>query len=71
MITLKDMKLTFYIKENSWDRIITDMNGNIIWEFLDMPILEEDKTLEKFTAWKEQMCALPVWKIINFEIVEL
>lgn len=70
-ITLKNMKLTFYIKDNTWDRVITDMNGNKIWEYLDLPILEEDKDIARLNAWKEQMCALPVWNIVDFEIVGL
>lgn len=68
---LKEMKLTFYIKSNTWDRIITDMNGKVIWEYLDLPICDEDKTLEKLNAWKDQMCSLPVWNIVDFEIVGL
>lgn len=63
---LKDMKLIFSRNEDTWDKVITDLNGNIIFEERGIKLFPEMIDKEYFDDWENQMKNNP-----NFNIVEV
>lgn len=63
---LKPMKLIFSSDGNTWDKVITDLRGNIILEQRGLKLFPEMNNKEYFDAWEEQMKNNP-----NFNIVEI
>jgi len=66
-ITLKDMKLIFNINaaENTWERRVEDLDGNLIWTNGTEILLEDQRAL--LDDWETQMRSLPVWNIVEHE----
>ncbi len=64
---IKPMKLTFSRNEDTWDKIITDIEGNIIFEQRGLILLEEHITKEYFDGWETQMKGLPSFNITETE----
>ena len=66
-ITLKDMKLIFNINaaEDTWERRVEDLNGNLIWTNGTEILLEDQRAL--LDDWETQMRSLPVWNIVEHE----
>lgn len=65
-MVLKDMKLIFSRNEDTWDKVITDLNGNIIFEEKGIKLFPEMINKEYFDDWENQMKNNP-----NFNIVEV
>lgn len=63
---LKDMKLIISRNNDSWDKVITDLNGNIIFEQRGLKLFPEMNNEEYFDNWENQMKNNP-----NFNIVEV
>ena len=66
-ITLKDMKLIFNINatEDTWERRVEDLDGNLIWTNGTEILLEDQRAL--LDDWETQMRSLPVWNIVEHE----
>jgi hypothetical protein len=64
---IKPMKLTFSRNGDTWDKIITDIEGNIIFEQRGLILLEEHITEEYFDNWENQMKGLPIFNITEIE----
>ena len=64
---IKPMKLTFSRNGDTWDKIITDIEGNIIFEQRGLILLEEHITKEYFDNWENQMKGLPYFNITETE----
>jgi hypothetical protein len=64
---IKPMKLTFSRNGDTWDKIITDIEGNIIFEQRGLILLEENLTEEYFDNWETQMKGLPSFNITETE----
>jgi hypothetical protein len=64
---IKPMKLTFSRNGDTWDKIITDIEGNIIFEQRGLILLEEHITEEYFDNWENQMKGLPIFNITETE----
>lgn len=65
-MTLKDMKLIISRNDNTWDKVITDLNDNIIFEQRGLKLFPEMIKKEYFDDWEAQMKNNP-----NFNIVEV
>lgn len=66
---LKPMKLSF-IKSASgdtWDKVISDIHENIIFEQRNITLNEENNTKEYFDSWEAQLRSLPFWNIVEVE----
>jgi hypothetical protein len=63
---LKPMKLIFLNNVDTWDKIITDLRGNIILEQKGLKFFPEMNNKEYFDDWENQMKNNP-----NFNIVEV
>lgn len=66
-ITIKPMKLSFIDNGNTWDKVITDLEGNIIFEQKGLIMFEENRNKEYFDEWENQLKKLPWWNIVEVE----
>jgi len=67
-IQLKPMKLQFIRHDNFWDKVITDMDGNILFEQRNIILLPEHINVEYFNDWETQMKMIPKFNIVKFWI---
>ena len=61
------MKLIFSRNEDTWDKIVTDMKGNIIFEQRGIKLFEEHCNAEYFDGWENQLTQIPYWNIVEVE----
>lgn len=66
-IKLKEMKLTFKDNGSTWDKIITDLSGNVIYQQLGLILLPEHRKKEYFDDWEQQLKNIPHWNIVTVE----
>jgi hypothetical protein len=66
-VELKPMKLVISRNENSWDKVITDLDGNIIFEQRGIKLFEENVNEEYFDDWENQLKNAPWWNIVEVE----
>lgn len=64
-IQLKPMRLIFEKQNDTWNKIITDLDGNIIFEQRNIKLFQELETKEYFDDWENQLRNLPVWNIVE------
>lgn len=66
-ITLKPMRLSISKNTDTWDKVITDLNGVIIFEQRGIKLFEENNNKEYFDEWEAQLRGLPFWNIVEVE----
>ncbi len=66
-IKLKEMKLIFSKSDNTWNKIITDLQGNIIFEQRGIKLFEENCNKEYFDDWEAQLRNGTWWNIVEVE----
>ena len=66
-IQLKPMKLILSKNEDTWNKIITDLNGNIIYQQLGLKLFPEQCNKEYFDDWERQLKNAPWWNIVEVE----
>lgn len=66
-ITIKPMKLKFLRNEDTWDKVITDMENNVIFEQRGIKLFEENINKEYFDDWENQLRQIPYWNIVEVE----
>lgn len=66
-IQLKPMKLQFIRHEDFWDKVITDMDDNILFEQRNIILLPEQINVEYFNDWEIQMKMIPKFNIVEVE----
>jgi hypothetical protein len=66
-IQLKPMKLQFIRHDNFWDKVITDMDGNILFEQRNIILFPEQINVEYFNEWEAQMKGIPKFNIVEVE----
>lgn len=64
---IKPMKLTISQGEGTWDKVITDLEGNIVFEQRGLILSEENTNKEYFDGWEAQLKGLPFWNIVEVE----
>lgn len=64
---LKPMKLIFSSDGDTWDKVITDLRGNIILEQRGLKLFPEMNNKEYFDNWEEQMRGNPYLNIVEVE----
>jgi hypothetical protein len=64
---LKPMKLQFIRHDNFWDKVITDMDDNILFEQRNLILLPEQNNAEYFNAWETQMKSIPKFNVVEVE----
>ena len=66
-VTLKPMKLIFSRVDNTWDKVVTDMDGTIIFEQRGLILFDEHVNTEYFDNWEAQLKNNPHWNIVEVE----
>lgn len=66
-IQLKPMKLIISRNGNTWDKIITDLQGTIIFEQRGIKLFEEHINKSYFDDWENQLRNVPWWNIVEVE----
>ena len=66
-VQLKPMKLIFSRDEDTWNKTITDLNGNIIFQQIGLKLFSEQCNKEYFDDWENQLRKLPWWNIVEVE----
>lgn len=66
-IQLKEMRLTFVDNGDTWDKVITDLQGNLIFEQRGIVFFPEHRTKQYFDDWEHQMRNGPWWNIVEVE----
>lgn len=66
-ITLKPMKLIISRDGDTWNKVITDLEGTVIFEQLGIKLFEENCNKEYFDDWEKQLKNAPWWNIVEVE----
>lgn len=66
-IQLKEMKLIFIDNGSTWDKVVTDLDGNIIFEQREIIFFPENRNKEYFDDWENQLKNVPWWNIVQVE----
>jgi hypothetical protein len=67
-ITIKEMKLKFLNNgDGTWSKILTDVNGRVVMQELNLLLLPEMMNKEYFDGWEKQMIDSPITNIIEVE----
>ena len=61
------MKLIISSDGNTWDKIITNFNGDIILEQRGLKLFPEQINVEYFNDWENQMRSNPHFNIVEVE----
>lgn len=64
---LKPMKLIFSSDGNTWNKIVTDLNGNIIFEQTGLKLFIEQINQKYFDDWEAQLKNNPHFNIVEVE----
>jgi hypothetical protein len=64
-VTIKPMKLKFIRNEDTWDKVITDLNDTVIFEQRGIKLFEENINKEYFDDWENQLTKIPHWNIVE------
>lgn len=67
-ITIKEMKLKFVNNgDGTWSKILTDIDGRVVMQELNLLLLPEMMNKEYFDGWEKQMIDSPITNIIEVE----
>lgn len=67
-IQIKQMKLKFVNNEDgTWSKILTDIDGRLVMQELNILLLPEMMNKEYFDDWEKQMRDSPITNIIEVE----
>ena len=66
-ITIKPMKLKIINNGDTWDKVVEDLNGNVIFEQRGIVLFEENNNKEYFDDWEKQLKGIPFWNIVEVE----
>jgi hypothetical protein len=67
-IEIKQMKLKFINNnDGTWSKILTDIDGRLVMQELNLLLLPEMLNKEYFDGWEKQMCDSPITNIIEVE----
>lgn len=67
MIQLKPMRLVLTKNVDTWDKVVTDLTGTVIFEQRGIKLFEENNNKEYFDGWEAQLRGLPCWNIVEVE----
>lgn len=67
MIRLKEMKLVFINNGDTWDKVVTDLTGVVIFEQRGIKLFPENNNKEYFDNWENQLRNAPFWNIVVVE----
>jgi hypothetical protein len=62
-----DAKLKFIKNEDKWDKIVTDLDGNILHENRGILLNPENLNKQYFDDWENQIRMFNQWNIVEVE----
>ena len=65
--TIKEMKLIISRSGDTWNKIVQDLDGNIIIQQLGLKLFPENINKEYFDDWENQLKRIPVLNIVQVE----
>lgn len=66
-IRIKEMKLIMSRNGDTWDKVIEDLSGNIIFEQRGILLFEQNINKEYFDDWEKMLKSIPHWNIVKVE----
>ena len=67
-IQIKPMKLKFVNNnDGTWSKILTDIDGRLVMQELNLLLLPEMLNKEYFDNWENQMKSSPITNIVEVE----
>lgn len=66
-IKIKPMKLQFIRNNDVWDKVITTLDGSIVYEQRGLILNAENINKEYFDNWEAQLKKIPIWNIVEVE----
>lgn len=66
-IKIKPMKLQFIRNNDVWDKVITTLDGSIVYEQRGLILNAENINKEYFDNWESQLKKIPIWNIVEVE----
>ena len=61
------MRLVLTKNVDTWDKVVTDLTGTVIFEQRGIKLFEENNNKEYFDEWEAQLRGLPFWNIVEVE----
>jgi hypothetical protein len=66
-INLKPMKLIISKDGDTWNKVITDLDGNVVFQQLGLKLHEDQNNKQYFDDWEKQLKNAPWWNIVEVE----
>lgn len=64
---MTQVKVKFINNNTTWDKIIIDMDDNVINQELGLPLNQENNNKNYFDEWENQLRNIPIFVIIEVE----
>ena len=64
---MTQVKVKFINNNTTWDKIIIDMNDDIINQELGLPLNQENNNKDYFDDWENQLRNIPIFEIVEIE----
>lgn len=61
------MKLVFKDNGTTWDKLVYDLSGRLIFEQRNIVLFPEQRTTTYFDEWENQLRNVPWWNIVQVE----
>lgn len=62
-----DVKVIFLNIDGTWNKVIQDLNGNILEQETDLTLLSEQNNKEYFDGWENQIRQFPIYNVVEVE----
>lgn len=66
-IQIKPMRLLITRDGDTWNKIITDLDGKVIFEQNGIKLFPDQANKEYFDDWERQLRNIPHWNIVEVE----
>ncbi len=61
------MKLIISKDGDTWNKVITDLDGNVVFQQLGLKLHEDQNNKQYFDDWEKQLKNAPWWNIVEVE----
>lgn len=64
---MTQVRVKFINNITTWDKIIIDLNDDIINQELGLPLNQENNNKDYFDDWENQLRNIPIFEIVEIE----
>lgn len=64
---MTQVKIKFINNNTTWDKIITDMDNNVISEEVGLPLNQDNNNKDYFDEWENQLRNIPIFEVVEIE----